>query len=112
MATSCGRPRHLSLMEAKQKQQEVAMKAMEEKWHPQIPPDGGGKVKELCNQHVSGFWIDSDFFSMFSQFFYTNFHHPAFWKCFYILTSFLWQFLFQTPISTAGGCVASWSPPP
>ena len=39
----CGRPRHLSLMEAKQKQQEVAMKAMEEKWHPQIPPDGGGE---------------------------------------------------------------------
>ena len=43
MATSCGRPRHLSLMEAKQKQQEVAMKAMEEKWHPQIPPDGRGE---------------------------------------------------------------------
>ena len=41
IATTCRGPRHLSLMEAKQKQQEVAMKAMEEKWHPQMPPDGG-----------------------------------------------------------------------
>ena len=62
----------------------------------------GGKVKQLWNQHVSGFWIDLDsFFRCFSQFFHTNFHHPAFWKYFYILTSFL------VPISTACGCVAN-----